>query len=258
MRTSSLLAWLAFVVTFVALVSSSDAAASSRKRRKKSKIDVDANNFYSGVTPSGSTKWRSESKGVIYTTIDTSHLNFDRVPKYFCSVVDSSRAYTSSRINATVLSSEAVSVLTNVTGKNKPVRVTNSGFRVRLKFTDETGRDLTESDARIGGWRVRWAAVSEPHSSFEAARKFVENDKYDTGIEDKPVGEALAYVEMLRRLAVEEPQMVQGILGADYVKPMRMRPKPKPAKASSTDADASSSESADVDDSAPEPEVETQ
>ncbi|GBG27087.1 Heparan-sulfate 6-O-sulfotransferase 3 [Hondaea fermentalgiana] len=215
--------------------------AARKRRSRKSKADIDASNFYSGVTPSGSTKWKSESKGVIYTTIDTSHLGFDRVPKYFCSVVDAGRG-ASSRVNATIISMESATSLANVTGKYTPARPTNAGFRVRLKFKPEVGRDLSETDARIGGWRVRWAAVSEPHSSFEAAREFVENEKYETGIEDKPVGEALAYIELLKRLAVEDTQMVQSILGSDFIKPASKRPKPAKTTKPKQDAEASAEE----------------
>jgi len=218
--------WLTalFVVVLVLLTVGGEGAPG--KKRKLSQAEVDKKNLLTGVTPSGSTKWKSEARGVIYTDVDLSMLGLDRVPKYFASVVESKRSHL---VNATIMTSQTLSSLTNVTGKSTIVRPTNRGFRIRLRYNPDTGKNLTEADARVHGWRVRWAAVTEPHSLYETARAFVENgSEYESGIEDKPVGQSLAYTTLLERFIREDASLVQALVVTDYEKPASKRSQPKP------------------------------
>mmetsp|Transcript_20508 Transcript_20508/g.33876 ORF Transcript_20508/g.33876 Transcript_20508/m.33876 type:complete len:277 (-) Transcript_20508:1430-2260(-) len=216
------------------------AGAESEKKkaaRKKRRAAQDAASYFTGTTPQGSTKWVSDSVGSIYTYVDTSHLNFDRVPHYMCDVVKNERKNPFLPVNITsVVYQHGQSTLANVTGKHTPMRVSNSGFRVRLKFKPEVGRNLTDTTARLEGWRVRWIAITGAHSILDDARVHVVNKEYDEGIEEKPVGQHLASLTMLDRLVNEDPQIVNGMLGLDFEVPESKQPKPpkkkveKPAK----------------------------
>jgi len=232
---------LALLAILGAVFLAGDAEA-QRKRRRRTAANADASNFYSGATPSGATKWKADSAGSIYTVVDTSHLKFDRVPKYFCTVVpDARKLPLGVGVNATLIDLMEASPLTNVTGKNTPVGPSNTGFRVRLRFKPEVGRNLTESTARLGNWRVRWSAITEGHSLVEAARADVQNDRYDSGIDEKPVGSSLGYVKLLESLAKEEPAVVKAIVGLDYELPVSLRPKPKKPKAEKASEDKAES-----------------
>lgn len=188
-------------------------------KKKKKKVLVDSNFFFSGATPSGSTKWKQESPGVISTYVDTSHLKFDRIPKYFCTVVSDKHKSLFGTLD------NQVSALVNITGKHKPVKATTSGFKIRLKYKDLEDKSLTDSIARIGGWRIRWTAITEGHSLIEKARNDVENEKYDLGIEEKPVGDVLGHIKLLEAFAREDVALIQGIMGIDYELPKSKRPK---------------------------------
>ncbi len=206
------------------------------RRRRRQKVNVDAASLFSGTTPSGATRWKADSAGTISASVDTSHLKFDRAPRYLCTVVADGRSGSKYTLNPNgTLSLEelrAQDALANVTGKTVPLRASAEGFRVRLRYKPETGKNLTETVARLGGWRVRWVAITDQHSLFDAARLDVTSKRFEGGIEDKPVGQALAYVKMLEQLVKEETPFVQGLVGIDYELPLSRRPKPKPKKES--------------------------
>ena len=118
------------------------------KRSKKKKKKVQS--VFTGSSPAGATAWKADSGSTIYADVDLSYLAFDRVPKYFCSVTTGARASYPGFEYAKddkVFSPEGAALM-NVTGKYQPRRVTAKGFRVRLRYHPEDGRNLTTYAAK--------------------------------------------------------------------------------------------------------------
>lgn len=191
--------------------------ASSKRKAKKGK----AQTLFSGSSPAGATRWQADSPSTIYTDIDLSYLNFDRAPKYFCTVTTGGRAAFPGYENAKdplVFSSEAAQLI-NVTGKYLPRRATAKGFRVRLKYKPEDGRNLTTFAAK--GWRVKWIAITNDHPVMQ--------DLHDQLGEINPAyTSAVAYLKMMQKLVQEDIGFVAAAIGREYQLPLSQIPKPKP------------------------------
>lgn len=243
----ALLALFALAVCSAPSAHGAESEGRKKGKSKKKRGSPDANSLHAGVTPSGATKWTSDSAGSIMTTIDTSHLKFDRVPLYFASVTADARRFPYSQVNATVEDMFDGSPLVNVTGKHTPIRASNAGFSVRLRYAKHTNKTLSPSAAQLGGWRVRWVAVTEPHSVIEEARSEVEAGEDHDSVDELPVGQSLAYVKMLDRLVREDKQMVDSVLGLDFQKRLSDRPKPKAPKPPKPASDNTSDDANDTD-----------
>jgi hypothetical protein len=192
----------------------------------------DKNFLFSGMMSPGFNLWQMDSPGSISAYVDLTHMKFDRVPKYFSSIVATSQRSKRGHSNSTISSMYNDSALREVVGKHQILEADNDGFRIRLRYKNESKGEemLNPIVARLDGWRVRWVAISEGHSLVEAARSDVVNDKYEHGIDEKPVGQSLLYVKMLEALAKESPLVVQAIMGQTYELPRSKRPKIKKRK----------------------------
>mmetsp|Transcript_15531 Transcript_15531/g.27588 ORF Transcript_15531/g.27588 Transcript_15531/m.27588 type:complete len:271 (-) Transcript_15531:91-903(-) len=235
--------WL-LLVALLALHATVVAAGEEKKKRKR-RAPSDEGTIFFGATPSGSTEWKSDSAGSISTFIDTSHLKFDRVPRYICTVTMETRK-AGFPVNATVDMMHDSYALVNVTGKTTVVNPTAAGFKVRLRYDPSLDKNLTAGVARLGSWRVRWVALTDSNSLVEAAREDVINEKYELGIDEKPVGQSLAYVKALEALVKEDEKMVKALIGTDFEKVLSKRPTPKVKPATADQEDAKEENAADA------------
>mmetsp|Transcript_9017 Transcript_9017/g.10503 ORF Transcript_9017/g.10503 Transcript_9017/m.10503 type:complete len:272 (-) Transcript_9017:1574-2389(-) len=218
LRKMMLLKWICFFGLL--FLSSFDSAYGKKPKRKTVK------SIYSGASPAGATKWLSDSSGSIYTDVDLSHLNLDRTPRYICSVTASSKGSTllnsaeNIKLSGKVFSPEGLALM-NVTGKSYPRKASARGFRLRLKYAAEDGRNLTASVARIGGWRVKWIAITNDHPIMKTL--IGENEDVDLSYLTPA-----SYIKMVESIIREEKEFTSGLLGRDYELPLSQQPKPKP------------------------------
>mmetsp|Transcript_11765 Transcript_11765/g.14281 ORF Transcript_11765/g.14281 Transcript_11765/m.14281 type:complete len:273 (+) Transcript_11765:99-917(+) len=209
--------------------------AAKGKSKKKPKT------ILSGASPAGATKWLSDSAGSVYTDVDLSHLQLDRTPRILCSVSIHSKGFAysgyESKKDDGVFSAEALA-LKNVTGKNYPRKVTPKGFRVRLKYDATDGRNLTAATPRIGGWRVRWVAITNDHEISKSLSN--SNDDVNPEYLNAP-----AYIKMLKKMVEEDREMVHELFGREYELPLSQQPKPKISKTKKASKSSSESETSE-------------
>lgn len=205
-------------------------AAGGRKRKAKSKgkKKSDSAGLSSGATPSGNTDWKSDSLGSISVKVKTSHLNLHKPPAFFTSLTSASRRpLLDAGASITKVLIEDVN-MANVTGSNQPKRVSADGFMLRMRYPKEEERNLTTTSARVNNWRVKWVAVTDDSPLL----KSLEGLETEEERVDGRVSQTVAYVRLLRQLVMENPVMVNGLLGKEYELPESKQPKAKakPAK----------------------------
>jgi hypothetical protein len=205
-----------------------DAAAGGRKRKAKAKgkKKSESAGLASGATPAGNTDWKSDSLGSISVKVKTSHLNLHKSPAFFTSLTTSSRR---PLLDAGLTGAKALIEdvhMANVTGSNQPKRASADGFMLRMRYPKEDGRNLTTTSARLNSWRVKWVAVTDESPLL----KSLEGLETEEERVDGRVSPTVAYVRLLRQLVMENPVMVNGLLGKEYELPESKQPKAKPAK----------------------------
>jgi hypothetical protein len=152
--------------------------------------------LYSGATGSNA-GWQVDGAGSVSVEVQT-RLQLTSVPTYLCRVVH--------RFSAATASFFDFDPMTNVTGACTPRNPTTSGFKVRLRYSD--GRNMTV--VKVSEWRVLWIATTNKHPGTEKA----------ASIE--------AQAELIKQLIDEEPLVVKGLLGSEYMPMLSQLPKPKP------------------------------
>lgn len=152
--------------------------------------------LFSGSTANNA-PWQAQGQGSVSLEIQT-RLQLTSVPTYLCRIVH--------RFSASSNSFFDFDPLTNVTGSCTPKNPTANGFKVRLRYSDD--RNLTVS--KVSDWRVLWVAATNKHPGAEKP----------SSIE--------ATANLIKQLINEEPSIVKGLLGSEYMPMLSMLPKPKP------------------------------
>jgi hypothetical protein len=155
--------------------------------------------LYAGSTPMGSTNWVSESSNSIFVDVNFDHLGLTAPPAVLTRLMHRG-------------SVEFMDPIANVTGFFSPRKVTKSGFRLRLKFAEGDGRNMSATTAKIGDWRVAWVAATNRHP----------------GLLDKTPFEQR--VVLFTQFVDEDPALIRLFMGQDYYPMLRNHPKPLPPK----------------------------
>jgi len=168
--------------------------------------------LFSGVTPSNA-GWQADGIGSVSLEVQT-RLQLTSVPSYLCRIVH--------RFSASTTSFFDFDPLSNVTGACTARNPTTTGFKVRLRYADD--RNLTV--AKVSDWRVLWIAATNKHPGT-----------------DKPAS-IEAQAELMKQLIEEDPLVVRGLLGPEYMPMQSALPKPKPppqTKVNQTEANETTS-----------------
>lgn len=200
------MAYCGWLLTIIAVLAALGVLPSNAQKQKPQTL-------FFGSTANNA-PWQADGAGSVSLDVQT-RLDLTSVPTYLCRVVH--------RFSASSFSFFDFDPLTNVTGACTPRNPTASGFKVRLRYADD--RNLTV--AKVSDWRVIWIAATNKHPGTE-----------------KP-SSVEAQAELIKQLINEEPVVVKGLLGSEYMPMLSQLPKSPQKKVNETESAQKPSTSTD-------------
>jgi len=179
------------------LLSSPLAAANAAK-------DSAPQTLFAGSTPMGSTAWTADGTNSVTVDVSTAHLGLDAAPTYMTRVVHRTSA---------LQGVDGVDTLANVTGTALVRAPSATGFKMRLRYSEAAGKNLTATTAKVGDWRVLWVAASHKHAGMDV---------------DVRPNSTPALASLVKLLVEEDPFVVRSLFVPGEYQPMlRNVPPPK-------------------------------